>query len=97
MRRDEPGGQSWQQEAFLNHQHTFEWDDAEKAVAKGRQMAADMESALRQAYPERRFTICHDLGDQVTFWQTDEDSPREPEDKQELIFIEPSAPEAREE
>lgn len=82
--------ENWQKESFLNHDHIFTSDSLEAAVKEGREMVTELETALRQAYPDRAFTIAHWLGDEVTFWQTTADSPREPEDDQELIFIEPS-------
>lgn len=81
---------NWQKESFLNHCHVSTAFTEEDAVQEGIDMAAELESRLRQAYPDRSFTISHWPGEEVTFWQTTPDSPREPEGNQELIFIEPT-------
>lgn len=88
----QPGTPSWNKELSLNHIHVGLGDEPEEATKKGRQTVDALRAALLQAYPERGFTIAHWLGDEVSFWQTTPDSPREPEDGQELIFVEPVSP-----
>jgi len=90
MRGDKPEAKQWQQESLLNHYHLSIAFPEEEAVQEGVEYIAQMESALKQAYPNRAFTICHWPGDEVTFWQTTADSPREPREGEELIFIEPA-------
>lgn len=78
----------WHLESFFNHFH-LGFGDQEEAVVEGREMVDALKDGLKQAYPDRSFTIAHWLGDEVSFWQTTPDSPREPEEGQELLFIEP--------
>lgn len=81
---------AWRVESFFNHMHTNMLASIDDAIQEGQEMAAELESALKQAYPDRAFTVSHWFGNCVSFWQTSSDSPREAEDEQKLTFINPS-------
>lgn len=87
LARFDPDESSWRVELWLNHAHVGLGHPIEDAIAEGEQTVSELTTALRQAYPERAFTVMHDPGSLVSFWQTTPESPKTdymPEDDSEL-------------
>jgi len=88
--RHAPCGPKWQVEKGLNHSHPADaGPPRDKALELEADYVCELKAALKQAFPDRRFTISHVPEQAVSFWQTTPDSPREPECGQELVFVEP--------
>lgn len=88
--RADPDMARWQTEDYFNHVHYGGMDDSlEESVRQGRELMDRLEAALRQTYPDLSFTLMLEPRVSVSFWQTRPDSPREAEERRELVFIDP--------
>lgn len=59
----------WQYERGANHMHGDMSLPARELVRQEVGLAAHLEAALREAYPERRFVLSHIPGSSITFYQ----------------------------
>lgn len=76
MKNRFPDAASWEIEKSENHDHVFcDGPDGDYIVA-GEMKVERLKTALRQAYPDVAFTISIRPGSIISFWQTNEDSPK---------------------
>lgn len=78
-RRQEKGADlsRWQYERGANHIHARMSVVDREHVRQEMRIASDFEAALRHAYPERDFVICHIPCYAVSFYQLIDDAPTE--------------------
>lgn len=77
LRETNPNGATWAMERYINHIHVDIANSDDECIEAGEQAIAQLIEALRQAYPDRAFTVSHIPGSIVSFWQTTPDSPKE--------------------
>lgn len=86
MRKLSPCLKAWELERSVNHFHPGIGESVDEEIAIQVAEAESLESDLRDAYPDRAFTISQVPGhQQMSYWQTSLDSPRE-----QFSYIEPS-------
>lgn len=93
LARAKPDVPRWEVELSMNHCHVALGSRSlNEAIEAGERHLVSLEVALRNAYPDRAFTLEHDPPSTVSFWQTTPDSPRagrpvtESADKPETVW-----------